>query len=80
MEHFYKDHNPCLRNKKRTVFINPGSVGQPRNHNPLAQYGILETNTCAYERRCVWYDVEKEQKLYDDRVDIFYKNRLKLGV
>lgn len=80
VEHFYKDDNPCLRNKKRTIFINPGSVGQPRNHNPLAQYGILETNSCAYERRCVWYDVEKEQKLYDDRVDIFYRDRLKLGV
>lgn len=80
VEYFYKDDNPTLRNKKRTLFINPGSVGQPRNQNPLAQYGILDTNTCEYIRRCVWYDVEKEQRLYDDRVDVFYKNRIKLGI
>ena len=80
VEQFYKDDNPRLRNKKRTIFINPGSVGQPRNQNPMAQYGILNTDTCEYERRCVWYDVEEEQKLYDERVDKFYKERIKLGI
>lgn len=80
VEQFYKDDNPNLRNKKRTIFINPGSVGQPRNHNPYAQYGIFDTNTCEYERRCVWYDVEEEQKLYDERVDKFYRDRIKFGI
>lgn len=80
VEQFYKDDNPNLRNKKRTIFVNPGSVGQPRNQNSFAQYGILNTETCEYERRCVWYDVEKEQKLYDDRVDTFYRDRIKLGI
>ena len=80
VEQFYKDDNPYLRNKKRTIFINPGSVGQPRNQNPLAQYGILDTNTYEYERRCVWYNIENEQKLYDARVDEFYRDRIKLGL
>lgn len=80
VELFYKADNPNLRNKKRTIFINPGSVGQPRNHNPFAQYGILDTNACNYERRCVWYDVGEEQKLYDERVDNFYRDRIKLGI
>ena len=80
VEQFYATENPTYRNKKRTVFINPGSVGQPRNHNPLAQYGVLDTNTGNYEHRSVEYDVKKEQALFDQRVDVFFKDRLTLGV
>lgn len=80
VECFFPSDNKDYRNKKRTIFINPGSVGQPRNHNPLAQYGVLDTNTGNYEHRCVWYDVKKEQKLFNDSVDNFYKDRLTLGV
>ncbi len=35
--HFYPSENPELRNKKAGMFINPGSVCQPRNQNPYAQ-------------------------------------------
>ena len=80
VEYFFPSDNETYRNKKRTIFINPGSVGQPRNHNPYAQYGILDTQTGHYEHRSVWYDVEKEQALFDDRVDVFYKNRIILGI
>jgi len=80
VEHFFQSDNKEYRNKKRTIFINPGSVGQPRNHNPYAQYGILDVESGNYEHRCVWYDVEEEQKLFNDSVDIFYKERLTLGV
>lgn len=80
VEQFYATDNPTYRNKKRTIFINPGSVGQPRNHNPYAQYGILDLQTGNYEHRSVWYDVEVEQRLFDKSVDIFYKERLKLGI
>lgn len=80
VEHFFPFDNKEYRNKKRTIFINPGSVGQPRNHNPFAQYGILNTQTGNYEHRNVWYDIEKEQALFDDSVDVFYKERIKLGV
>jgi predicted phosphodiesterase len=80
VEYFFA--SPCaeFRNKKRTVFINPGSVGQPRNHNPFAQYGILDLNSGNYEHRSVWYDVEEEQRHFNDSVDLFYKTRLSLGV
>lgn len=80
VEHFFASDNAEFRNKKRTIFINPGSVGQPRNHNPFAQYGILDTNTGNYEHRAVWYDVEEEQKLFSHEVDKFYKERLVLGI
>lgn len=80
VEYFFPSDNREYRNKKRTIFINPGSVGQPRNHNPLAQYGILDTNSGNYEHRSVWYDVEAEQELFSDSVDKFYKERLALGI
>lgn len=80
VEYFYPSGNKEYRYKKRTIFINPGSVGQPRNHNPYAQYGILDTESGNYEHRSVWYDVAAEQKLFDDSVDSFYKERLVLGV
>lgn len=80
VEYFFPSDNIAYRNKKRTVFINPGSVGQPRNHNPYAQYGILDTQTGNYEHRSVWYDVKEEQKHFSDNVDPFYKDRLTLGI
>ena len=80
VEFFSPSENKEYRNKKRTVFINPGSIGQPRNHNPYAQYGIMDTDTGNYEHRSVWYDVKEEQKQFSDSVDKFYKERLSLGV
>ena len=80
VEFFFPSDNAEYRNKKRTIFINPGSVGQPRNHNPYAQYGILDLKTGNYEHHSVWYDVEEEQKLFSDSVDKFYKDRLTLGI
>ena len=80
VEHFFACEDVEYRNKKRTILINPGSVGQPRNHNPYAQYGILDVETGNYEHRCVWYDVKEEQKLFSNSVDNFYKVRLTLGI
>ncbi len=80
IEHFYKCDNPGFRNKKRIVFINPGSVGQPRNHCPLAQYGILDLPSGNYVHRCVDYDIVKEQEAFDAQIDPFYKERLSKGI
>ena len=80
VEHFFASEDAAYRNKKRTIFINPGSVGQPRNHNPYAQYGILDVESGNYEHRCVWYDVKEEQKLFSESVDKLYKDRLTLGI
>lgn len=80
LEHFFDSNKVEFRNKKRTTFINPGSVGQPRNQNPYAQYGILDSKTGNYEHRAVWYDVKEEQSWFNDKVDSFYKTRLSLGI
>lgn len=77
---YYRTDNPVLRNKKKTVFINPGSVGQPRNQNPCAQYAYIELSTGTIHNNAVPYDVEKEYILYPDSLDKFYKERLLTGI
>ena len=61
------------RFKKKTVFLNPGSVGQPRNHNSAAQFAILDSETEEIHFVKVEYDIEKEQSLYNGEIDDFYK-------
>lgn len=78
--HFYSVNNPKLRNKKAVMFINPGSVGQPRNQNPYAQYAVFSLPSKRVELRAVEYDVAYEQALYPDEIDEFYKARLTKGV
>ena len=77
---FYPIEKPELRNKKAVVFINPGSVGQPRNQNPYAQYAVLSLPSKRVELRAVEYDVEYEQSLFPVEIDEFYKIRLTRGI
>lgn len=79
-EHFYPCDNAEYRNKKKTVFINPGSVGQPRNYNPNAHYAVLELDTMSVQMKTVAYDIEYEIGLFSDEVDSFYRERLRRGV
>lgn len=79
-QHFYEVDNPDMRNKKAVLFINPGSVGQPRNHNPNAQYAILDTDSMGVELRYVKYPKDKAMALYDGSVDDFYCKRLENGI
>lgn len=79
-ERYYEADNPKTRYKKKTVFINPGSVGQPRNLNNRAQFVLLDTDSEEIRFEKVAYDIDGEQKLYDGQVDDFYRDRLKYGV
>ncbi len=80
IEQFYQSENMQYRNKKRTVFINPGSVGQPRNHNPKAQYLYAEIENEIFHFNAVPYNIDYERELFDDSVDQFYSHRLTLGI
>lgn len=80
MECFYDDQNKVYRNKKRTVFVNPGSVGQPRNHNPRAQYAYVDLRNEIFHFNSVEYDIEAERSLYNESVDSFYRDRLIKGI
>lgn len=80
IEHFFKDECPAFRDKKRTVFINPGSVGQPRNHNRRAQYAYVDLENEIFQFNAVEYDIAGEQSLYPDTIHSFYKERLTKGI
>lgn len=77
---YYYVDNPMYRNKKRTMFINPGSVGQPRNHNPRAQFSLWDTKTDEISMCCVEYNIRSEQLCFPDIIDKFYKDRLEIGI
>lgn len=46
----------------RRLIINPGSVGQPRDGDPRASYGILDTEAMTFQYRRVAYPVEITQE------------------
>lgn len=77
---FYVTDNANMRNRKAVLFVNPGSVGQPRNHNPRAQYAILDSNYMSVELRAVSYEVNKAMSQYDGSIDDFYRERLGKGI
>lgn len=79
-ERFFDAEDAVHRNKKKTIFINPGSLGQPRNLNPMAQFALLDTDSGEVLMKKLAYDIKKEQKAYTGQVDDFYKIRLERGV
>lgn len=42
--------------------INPGSVGQPRDSNPQAAYGLLDVENAVFEHRRATYDIAEVQQ------------------
>ena len=65
---------------EQRLIINPGSVGQPRDDDPRAAYGILDIEAKTFEYRRVSYPVEVTQqkmKEYDLPESIWL--RLALG-
>ena len=61
-------------------YINPGSVGQPRNGDPRAQYAILYSDN-SFDLRRVEYDIDKTAEL-SQRLGFprFVATRLYLGI
>ncbi|HUV15723.1 MAG TPA: metallophosphoesterase family protein [Pelolinea sp.] len=43
------------------TILNPGSVGQPRDHDPRASYAIFDPDERTWELRRVSYDIESVQ-------------------
>ncbi len=80
--HCYYDSlgNGSKRGRGKTTFVNPGSVGQPRNHNPRAQYVFVDLESGSIHFNSVDYDILKEQSLFHGEVDDFYRDRLSLGI
>jgi diadenosine tetraphosphatase ApaH/serine/threonine PP2A family protein phosphatase len=53
--------NEITFEKGKRYLINPGSVGQPRDGDPRAAFGILDTDRGIFEFHRVEYDVETAQ-------------------
>jgi len=57
--------NLLLDFQKRTiqgrVILNPGSVGQPRDHDPRASFALFDTEALTWELRRVEYDIASVQ-------------------
>ena len=79
-EEYFKTDDKIRRDQKKTLFINPGSVGQPRNLIPEAQFVFFDTKSESCNFFKISYDIKKEQSYFTDKVDEFYKSRLAFGV
>jgi len=80
VEMLYPNVNALLREQTKTIFINPGSIGQPRNHCKHAQYVLLDTETEEVFFFKIPYNIMQEQSYFNHKQDIFYKERLTHGI
>jgi len=74
-------HRPMQRRAGEGLLINPGSVGQPRDWNPMASYALLGLPSRAVEFRRVSYDLASVQEelrkraWQPDTIDILGRRR-----
>ena len=62
-------------------FINPGSVGQPRNQDPRAAYAIVDTDAGAITFHRIDYDIAQTQhQMTDARLPLALIRRLEYGM
>lgn len=54
-------HVPMIIKLKEGVVLNPGGVGQPRDHDPRASYGIIriEDGKLSFKNHRIKYDIDK---------------------
>lgn len=57
-------HKPFIKKVSGTTYLNPGSVGQPRDFNPRASYAVIEDGEATIKRTN--YDIEKTVKELQD--------------
>ncbi|MBW1917545.1 MAG: metallophosphoesterase family protein [Deltaproteobacteria bacterium] len=68
-------------NQDCLYLINPGSVGQPRNHNPAASYALFDTQDYSVQFKLVPYDIKKTQrKILAAKLHPYLAERLAQGV
>ncbi|MGC8584664.1 MAG: metallophosphoesterase family protein [Thermoplasmata archaeon] len=74
---FGHTHLPFVRKIGKTTYINPGSLGQPRDFDNRMSYAILDLNDVKVEIRRKRYDFEKTMnKIRDMDMDRKYKDIL----
>ncbi len=74
-------YNEAYALNGRRQIINPGSIGQPRDQNPAAAYGILDMTDGIFEHRRVDYDIRAVQRrMYDSNLPERLITRLEHGL
>lgn len=64
----------------KVFFVNPGSVGQPRDGDPRASYGILDSETHEYELVRLSYPIkEAADRINDEGLPPMLAERLFMG-
>lgn len=64
----------------RRVLINPGSVGQPRDRNPHAAWGLFDTGARTFRLHRVAYDIDAvARKIRARGLPDFLHQRLRVG-
>lgn len=64
---------------ERTI-VNPGSVGQPRDHDPRAAYTVFDTEEKSWTQHRVPYDVaEVQDRMKQAELPLEYIHRLDMG-
>ena len=72
---------PLPLDGKVRMIINPGSVGQPRDNNPAAAFGIYDSNSREFQLHRVAYDFTiTQQKMREANLPQPLIERLALGV
>ncbi len=70
-----------LSNPNQRFFLNPGSVGQPRDYDPRAAYALLNTDNQTIQFHRVEYDIARTQKkMYDAQLPFNLIRRLEFGM
>ncbi len=78
--HSLNGNNKTELERDKVYFINPGSVGQPRDDNPLASFGLLDTDAMTFELVRLEYDVQRAaQRVREARLPRFLADRLIMG-
>lgn len=76
-----RDHFTMQLNEGSRYLVNPGSIGQPRDHNPRASYAIFDPQNRCLELHRASYDVERAQsRINEAGLPGVLASRLALGV
>lgn len=66
--------------RDRRLILNPGSVGQPRDGDPRASYGILDVDNLTFEYRRISYPIaETQERMQELSFPSRLINRLSFG-
>jgi predicted phosphodiesterase len=81
-ERFLSSDTPVIDlGDDQRFFINPGSVGQPRDYDARAAYAVLDTGEGTIRFHRVEYDIARtQQKMYAANLPIALIRRLEFGM